>query len=90
MKRLKNLRQGHTRWKLVVYSPGQVEGYDDRHVAAVYGCAVTAVHGTTVHYCCGLGSYICGRQWFMENTFPTYRKAVVAARAAIAKATGDG
>ena len=83
MKRLKNLRQGQTRWKVVVYEPGKLQGYDDQYVAAVYLCFVTAVRGTTVNYQSGNGPYICGREWFIKNTAQTYRKALAQARSAV-------
>ena len=89
MKRVKKLRQGQTRWKVVVYEQGKLQGYDDQFVAAVYNCFVTAVRGTTVNYRCGTIPYICGRAWFLANTAPTFRKAMDQARAAIAKATGE-
>lgn len=86
MKRLKNLRQGQTRWKVVVYEPGKVQGYDSQHVAMVYRCFVTAVRGTTVNYQCENGPYISGREWFIKNTKATYRKAVAKAQIAVNKA----
>lgn len=86
MKRLKNLRQGQTRWQVVVYEPGKMEGFDDQHVAMVYRCFVTAVRGTTVNYQAGHGPYICGREWFIKNTESTYRKAVAKAQIAVDEA----
>lgn len=84
MKRLKNVRQGKTRWMVVVYEPGKIQGHDDVHVAFVYSCFVTAVRGTTVHYRNGAGPYISGREWFLKNTEPTFRKALSKGRDAIA------
>ena len=74
MKRHKNLRQGQTRWQAVRYEAGQLANYDVP-VVAVYACRVTAVRGTTVNYT-SHGPYICGREWFVKNTLPTYRAAV--------------
>ncbi len=88
MKRRKSPRQGQTRYKVVVYDPGKIEGYDDQYVAMVYRCFVTAVRGVTVNYQCGAGPYLCGRSWFLKNTEPTFNKAMRKARAAIAKVEG--
>jgi len=86
MKRLKNLRQGQTRWKVVVYEPGKVQGYDNQYVAMVYRCFITAVRGTTVNYQCENGPYICGREWFINNTEGTYRKAAAKAQVEVNEA----
>lgn len=86
MIKYKNVRQGHTRWKVVVYSPSQIEGYD-QYVAIVYRCFVTAVLGSTVHYQCGDADYICGRGWFINNTVSTFRKAVAQAQIEVDRAT---
>lgn len=84
MKRMKNLRQGQTRWLLVVYEPDRIAGYEHQHVAFVYGCYITKVRGTTVFYRNGAGPYLAGRSWFLNNTEPTFRKALAKGRAAIA------
>ena len=86
-KKSKNVRQGQTRWKVVVYSPGKIEGYDDQYVAIVYRCFVTAVVGCAVHYQCGDADYICGRGWFIDNTVSTFRKAVAQAQIEVDRAT---
>lgn len=74
-KKLKSLRQGQTRFQAVCYEAGKVEGYDDQPVAFVFPCFITRVHGMTVYYDTTNGSYICGRNKFLEITQPSFRKA---------------
>jgi hypothetical protein len=77
---MNKVKQGHTKYKTVVYEPGKIEGYDDRHVAAVYTCFVTKVTDTTVYYTTERGHYMCGKQFWKERLFSTYRKAMREAR----------
>lgn len=72
---MKKIRQGQTRWKVVVYEPGKIDGYDDQYVAMIYRCFVTAVSGSRLSYSCGSGPYICGSNWFIRNTESSYRRA---------------
>ena len=47
--KMKKIKQGQARWKVVVYGPGKIEGYDDQYVAAVYPCFITSeVQSTTM------------------------------------------
>lgn len=73
---MKKIRQGQTRWKVVIYDPGKIKGYDDQFVAVVYRCFVTKVNRSRVYYKCGNGPYICGSNWFVRNTCSTFRKAM--------------
>lgn len=76
MKRFKNLRQGQTRWKAVLYEAGRFADYPDQAVCIVYSCRVTAVRGMTVYFRSENGPYIAGREGFFRTTLPTYRAAV--------------
>lgn len=80
MKRLKNLRQGQTRWLAIIYDVD-----DNEYVAVVYRCFITSVKNATVKYDCGSEGYICGRKWFVDNTAPTYRKAIKQANDSLRK-----
>lgn len=79
--REKNVRQGRTRWQVVVYEPGSFEGYDDQHIAVVNRCFVTSVSGNTIRYTANdNGYYMSGRTWFANNTESSYRKALKKAK----------
>ena len=74
-------RVGHTRWKAILYEPGQVQGYDDRAIAIVVGCRVTAVVGSSVHYTTSDNQhYIAGVGYWQQRTLPTFRKACADAK----------
>ena len=47
---MKKIKQGQARWKVVVYEPGKIEGYDDQCVAVVYACFITSVDNGTIRY----------------------------------------
>lgn len=80
-KREKNIRQGQTRWQVVVYEPGSLDGYDDRYVAAVQRCFVTSVSGNTIRFTVNHNEYyMSGRSWFAKNTETSYRKALKKAK----------
>lgn len=71
------VRQGHTRWKAILYKPGAfADQPPDAHVALVHRCFVTATFGTTVKYDTESGPYLCGREWFLRNTHASFRRAV--------------
>lgn len=89
-KQLKNIRQGQTRWKVVVYEPGHIDGYDDQHIAAVHRCFVTSVSGNIVRYTVDDNGYmIAGREWFIRNTESSFRKALKKANLAIKKINNE-
>lgn len=74
---MKKVRQGQTRWKVVIYEPGKVECYDDEYVAVVYMCRVTKVYGTTVYYSSSnTDHYIAGNEWFLKNTYSSHKTAI--------------
>ena len=80
-KREKNVRQGQTRWQVVLYEPGAFAGYDDRYVAVVHRCFVTSVSGNTVRYTIDGHSYMMsGRKWFIDHTEASYKRAIGKAR----------
>lgn len=72
---MKRVKQGHTKFKVVVYEPGKIEGYDDRHVACIYTCFVTKVEGNQISYATENYPYLCGPK-FWSKLFPTRRKAL--------------
>lgn len=77
---MKKIKQGQTKWQVVVYEPGKIEGYDDQYVAAVYCCFVTKVKNGMVYYNTSSGPYICGRNFWNEELFQTFRKALANAK----------
>jgi hypothetical protein len=82
---MKKVRQGHTKFKVVVYEPGKIDGYDDRHVACVYTCAVTKVVGPTIYYTTERGPYLANVLLWHNKLFSTRRKALRYARQQIDK-----
>jgi hypothetical protein len=82
---MKKVKQGHTKFKVVVYDPGKIEGYDDRYVACVFSCYVTKVKGTSVYYNTERGPYIAHQVYWKNKLFSTRRKAFKYARQQIDK-----
>lgn len=76
----KRVRQGQSRWIAIVYQDGQD---DSAGVVAVIQCFVTSVHGTTVSYNYGSIQRCCHTERFVQDTLPSYRKAISAALALI-------
>lgn len=72
------VKQGHTKFKVVVYEPGKIEGYDDRHLAVVYTCMATNVERSskTVHYTTEGGPYMAHENYWNNRLFSTRRKAL--------------
>lgn len=86
---MKKIKQGNTKWKVVVYDPGDIEGYDEQYVACVYPCFVTKVSRNTVWYNTTIGPYLCEHGFWNNKLFPSFRKAVAEAKRRIANIEED-
>lgn len=83
------IKQGQTRYKVVIYEPGKVQGYDDEYVAMIYSCFVTKVNDGTVFYRTENGSYICRDSWFIKNTKSSKKKAITLSKTKLGLITGN-
>lgn len=83
------IKQGQTRYKVVIYEPGEVQGYDDEYVAMIYSCFVTEVTTGTVFYRTESGSYICRDSWFVKNTKSSKKKAITSSKTKLGLITGS-
>lgn len=73
---MKKVKQGHTKFKVVVYDPGKIDGYDDKYVACVYSCFVTKVEAGTIYYQSSSNyPYMCGEKFWHGKLFNTRRQA---------------
>lgn len=72
----KKIKQGQTKWKVVIYDPGKIEGYDEEYVGVVYSCFITKIIGNTIYYKCGNGDYICSKEFWHKNLRNTIRQAI--------------
>lgn len=78
---MKKIKQGHTKFHVVIYEPGKIDGYDDCYVASVFTCFVTGVLGDTVYFRTerqdGYESrYMCGKNFWNDKLFSNRRKAL--------------
>jgi len=84
----KKIKQGQTKWKVVVYEPGKIEGYDDQYVACVYRCYADKVQNGNIDYTCGTKEYyICSEKFWNNKLEDTFRKALKKAQLEIAALT---
>lgn len=74
---MKRVKQGHTKFQVVVYDPGKIEGYDNEYVACVYSCFATKVTDKQIHYYCSNEyPYLCSGKFWNTKLFSTRRKAM--------------
>lgn len=77
---MKRVKQGHTKFQVVVYDPGKIEGYDNEYVACVYSCFVTKVEAGTIYYKSSNDyPYMCREKFWNGKLFSTRRKALTEA-----------
>lgn len=72
---MNKVKQGQTKWLPIVYEPGKIQGYENEYLGVVYQCFVTKVTNKTIHYQCGNGFYMCGKEYWENNLYKTFRKA---------------
>lgn len=71
------IKQGQTKWKVVVYDPGKIDGYDEEYVGVVYSCYITKIDNTNIYYRCGDGYYICSEKFWNTKLKDSFRQAVI-------------